>query len=346
MADEETVSSAPATDTAPVAPAPESPAPSPPSTETSTDPGPSKESILDAVLKVVPATTESDVLAPKDEQAAPEATEPDSQDQAETEPETDADEDDQLPKEVEALVRKKFNRLLKQRKQLQAELAELRPPADIGVELETFANTNDLSGDDIANGLHIMAMLRQGDYRGFYQAIAPYVRTAQEVLGVVLPKDLNEQVRQGRITEDMARDYARQRIQGQRAEYELQNQTVALQRQQRQAVQGDVQRAVSNFELRISASDPDYKAKAPVVRRVAQGMLLERGNQISSVEEALAISKAAYDEVNKQMRAFQPAPRATHPSPNGASQTPSARAAPKSLMEAAIQGLENARRGG
>ena len=113
-----------------------------------------------------------------------------------------------------------------------------------------------------------------------------------------------------------------------------------------QSVQSDVQRAVSSFELRLSANDPDYKAKAPVVRRVAQGMLLERGNSISSVEEALAISKAAYDEVNKQMRAFQPVPKATHPSPNGASQTPSARAAPKSLMEAAYQGLENSRRGG
>jgi hypothetical protein len=75
-------------------------------------------------------------------------------------------------------------------------------------------------------------------------------------------------------------------------------------------------------------------------------MLLERGNTIGSVQEALEVSKAAYDEVNRQMRSFQPTPRATHPMPNGASQTPSARAAPKSMMEAALQGLENSRRGG
>ena len=104
MADEETVSNAPAADTSPVAPAPESsPAPSPsPSTETSTDTGQSKESILDAVLKVVPATNEKDVLAPTDDkEAPPDADEPDSL-QAETqEPETD--EDDQLPEGVEAL---------------------------------------------------------------------------------------------------------------------------------------------------------------------------------------------------------------------------------------------------
>jgi len=96
----------------------------------------------------------------------------------------------------------------------------------------------------------------------------------------------------------------------------------------------------------LSASDPDYKAKAPSVRRAAQALLFERGGTISSVQEALEITKSAYDEVNRTMRAFQPAPRATHPQPNGATQTPSARAAPKTLMEAALQGLDQARRAG
>ena len=266
--------------------------------------------------------------------------------QAEDDSESRADDDEPASPDLPAATRKKVNKLLKERRELRAELSQLKPTAEIGSELETFAKTNDLSGDDVAHGLQIMAMLRRGDHQAFYQAVAPYVRTAQEVLGVVLPKDLQTQVQQGQMSEAVARDYARQRIQGQRAEIELQNQAVATQRLQRQAVQGDVQRAVSNFETRLSASDPDYRAKAPVVRRVAQGMLLERGNSISSVQEALEISRAAYDEVNKQLRTFQPTPRATHPSPNGASQTPSARATPKTLMEAALQGLDNARRGG
>jgi hypothetical protein len=75
-------------------------------------------------------------------------------------------------------------------------------------------------------------------------------------------------------------------------------------------------------------------------------MLHERGGTIGGVQDALQITKAAYDEVNRQMRAFQPTPRATRPVPNGATQTTSARAAPKNMMEAALQGLENARRAG
>jgi hypothetical protein len=347
MADEETVSS-PATDTSPpAADTGESATPSPPSpAETPSDPGTSKESLLDAVLKVVPATNETDVLAKTDAEAPPEATEPDSQ-QAEDEPETDSDDDDEPPSpEVPAATRKKINKLLRQRRELRNELSQLKPAAQIGAELQTFSEEHGLTGDDLAQLLHLGATLRAGDYKAFYTAIAPYVRTAQEVLGVVLPKDLQDMVRNGQMTETAAKAYARDRISGKRAEYDLQATTQANQRQQVQAVQGDVRRAVASFETRLSASDPDYKAKAPVVRRVAQAMLLERGNTISSVQEALEVSKAAYDEVNRQMRSFQPVPRATHPMPNGASQTPSARAAPKSMMEAALQALDNSRRGG
>lgn len=323
-----------------------SPAPSPsPSTETSTEPGQSKESLLDAVLKVVPATTESDVLAPQDDQAAPEATEPDSQ-QAEDETETDSDDDEPPTPETPPAVRKKINKLLKQRRELRAELSQLQATAQIGSELQVFSEEHGLTGDDLATLLHLGAALRAGNYAEFYKTVAPYVRTAQEVLGVVLPRDLSELVRQGQMTEAAAKAYAQQRIQGKRAEYQLQTTTEAHQIQQRQAIQNDVKRAVSSFETRLAANDPDYKAKQPVVRRVAQGMLLERGNVINSVEEALEISRAAYTEVNNQMRSFQPVPRATHPQPNGASQTPSARAAPKTMMEAALQGLEATRRGG
>jgi hypothetical protein len=108
-----------------------------------------------------------------------------------------------------------------------------------------------------------------------------------------------------------------------------------------------VQRAVSSFELRLSANDPDYKAKAPSVRRAAQALLFERGGKISSVDEALQITKAAYDEVNRNLRSFAPRPNATPRQPNGVVPQPSsARPAPKTLMEAALLGLDNARRAG
>jgi hypothetical protein len=148
------------------------------------------------------------------------------------------------------------------------------------------------------------------------------------------------------MTEAAAKEFARQRYDNQRTQFELKETAQETQVSQVRAVQADVQRAVSNFELRLAASDADYKAKAPSVRRAAQAMLFERGGTISTVEEALKITKDAYDEVNRQMRSISPRPNATPKHPNGASPPSSARAAPKNLMEAALQGLENARRAG
>jgi hypothetical protein len=331
---------------------PSAPSAQPPSqpADSSVDSGTSKEGLLDAVLKVVPATNETDVLAdrPKDQADAPDAApQPDSEDQAETETEDGPDEEDETPPaEASPALRKKINKLLKQRRELRGQVAQLEGPAQIGSELDTFAKSNDLSGDDITNTLRMAAMLRAGDYASFYKAVAPFVRTAQEYLGIVLPRDLGDRVKQGHMTQAAAQEFARQRYDHQRSEYERQNVETASSRQAVQHVQNDVRRAISSFELRLSANDPDYKAKAPAVRRAAQAMLFERGGTIATVDEALEITKAAYDEVNKQVRAYQPRPHATAPKPNGASQSPSARPAPKSIMEAALQGLENARRAG
>jgi len=297
---------------------------------------------------VVPATTEKDVLAdaPKDP-AAPDADQPTSEDQAKAdEADEGPDDDEPPPPETAPAVRKKINKLLKQRRELRAELSELQGPAQIGSELQSFAQSNNLSGDDISNTLRIAALARAGDYKAFYEAISPLVRQAQEYLGLVLPTDVAQRVKAGHMTEEAGREFARQKFDAQRAEVERQEAETARHRQTVQGVQNDVRRVVSQFELRLSASDPDYKAKQPAVRRAAQALLFERGGTINSVEDALQITQAAYDEVNRQVRSYQPRPQATAPKPNGASQTPSARQAPKSMMEAAIQGLQNARRAG
>ena len=100
---------------------------------------------------------------------------------------------------------------------------------------------------------------------------------------------------------------------------------------------------VANFEAQLAARDPDYRAKADAIRRTTQAILHERGGQISSPEEALEIVRAAHQEVTAQYRRLMPGPRPTNPVPNGNSQQPSARADPKTLMEAALMGLEKSR---
>jgi hypothetical protein len=187
--------------------------------------------------------------------------------------------------------------------------------------------------------------LRAGDYAGFYRSVSPFVRTAQEYLGIALPPDLSERVKAGHMTEAVAKEHARIRLENQRGQIQVRE----AERQQTvtntQVVQDQVTRSVNAFEKQLAASDPDYKAKAASVRRTAQAMLLERGGRIAGVDDALTITKAAYDEVNAAMRKMRPALASTAARPNGNGTTMSATAEPKSIMEAALQGLARARNG-
>lgn len=312
----------------------------------------SKETLLDAVLKVVPTTPEDDVLAKKTDDTGDvpgTPKEPTSEDKAEdasdAEDDGTQDDDETAPPEAAPAARKKINRLLRQRRELRDEVATLRPTARIGHEVSQFAQVNNLSGDDVAMALGVAAAISSGDYERFYTTMAPYVRRAQEELGLVLPPDLQDRVERGEMTPSAAVDFARTRFSQMRADVRVQHTEHVQATQSVVHLQSEIQRAVSAMEGRFAASDPDYKAKADIVRRTAQAMLHERGGRISSVDEALAIAKEAYDETNKRMRQFKPAPRATSPQPNGHGQTPSARAQPRTLMEAALQGLEASRAG-
>lgn len=308
----------------------------------------SKETLLDAVLKVAPATPEEDVLAPSKTEEAPSSNEEaESEVKAEDNAEGDeAPEDESVPENIPAQTRKKINKLLRERRTLRDEVAGLRPVAEIGQQLRDYADTNNLNAEDVVMALDLAAMVSRGDYEGFYKVVSPLIRHAQEVTGVVLPPDIQQMVDQRQISPQAAREYAKTRLDNTRYEFQTQQMQQRQQAQQVQAVVGDVQRSVAAFEQRIMANDPDYKAKAEMVRRTAQAMLAEHGGRITSSQEAVAITQRAYEEVNKQFRRLQPTARATAPTPGVSnSQTPSARPAPKNMMEAALQGLAKSRAG-
>ena len=316
--------------------------------------GESKETLLDAVLKVVePTAQEAKAEGSEEKEEDPTSQELKSDDQnEEVEAQEDIGEDPEdsaAIKDANKQAKRYIRKLQKQRAELRDQVQQyeaLRPNAEIGEQLQGYASANNLSSNDVVMALDLAAMVSRGDWQGFYRVISPLVREAQERVGVVLPTDIQQRVDQGHMTAQAARDLADERFQ--RAQYE-QRTHVMQERAQSQylhQVKDEVQRSVSAFEQRLASTDPDYKAKAESVRRVAQARLFERGGQINSVQEALAITKEAYDEVNAQFKRYRPAPRATTPMPGGSNpQTPATRSAPKNLMEAALQGLAKSRAG-
>lgn len=307
----------------------------------------SKESLLDAVLKTVNVADEQSV---EGESKDPTQLKPEEGDRAED----DESESETQPSDLEAEVqetapaplKKKIRKLQKEALRYKREVEHLKPSAEIGQQLQNYAASNNLSSEDVVFSLDLASMVARGDYEGFYKVISPLIRHAQEVSGVVLPPDVQQLVEQQQMTPQAAAEYAKARFE--RANYEQRARQMETQQQQFQVTQAreDVQRSVSAFEQRLAAQDPDYKAKAPAVRRAVQAMLLERGGRVNNSQEAVQITQAAYNEVNSMFRRSQQPVRATAPTPGSANpQTPTARPAPKNLMEAALQGLAKTRAG-
>jgi len=306
----------------------------------------SKETLLDAVLKTVNVTEEQTVEGEKSSESSTEVKpeEGDLAEDDESETETEASSEAEVPDNTPAHLKKKLRKLQKESVKYKREAETLKPSAEIGQQLQNFVTANNLSSEDVVFSLDLAAMVARGDYEGFYKIISPLVRHAQEVSGVVLPPDVQQLVEEQQMTPQAAAEYARARFE--RANYEARARQMEDQQRSHQVsqVRNDVERSVTAYEQRLAAQDPDYRAKAPAIRRAAQAMLLERGGRISNPNEAIQITQAAYDEVNKYFRRNQTPIRATAPTPGSANpQTPTARAAPKNLMEAALQGLSKSR---
>lgn len=306
--------------------------------------GETKESLLDAVLKAVPdAENDSDKLTIGED--APASTQPNSEEdqtKAEgTEPEIDLDKDptkEELGR-YHSRTRKRIERLLTERN-------SFRDDAQVTKGLREFLVTNDVSKEDFQLTLDLSVAMRKGDYKTFLEGVAPYVQLAQEALGLTLPQDLQQQVQQGYMTTEAASRMSQERY----ARFTAEQTATRLQQQQRSQqettqrsqVQTSVESAVSAWETSVRQSDPDYGRKEPAVRDFMWAVVREKGVP-QNAEQALSIAKEAYERANGMFRQFAPQPKATPKVPSSINRTAGARPEPKSLMEAAMIGLERAR---
>lgn len=244
------------------------------------------------------------------------------------------------PEEVKSYTpssQRRIQTLVSERNLARKQLEEVEP-------FRAYMKDNDLSNDDLAFSLQALSSLKKGDHEGFLKTVFPYVQLAMEYTGRALPPDLQEQVKQGRMVPEVATSMARQR-------YELGDARQRLERQQEEQAQMHEENArqanrsaVASWEQATRQSDPDYARKLDVAKAYVASIRAEFGDP-QTPEDAVAIAKEAYNRASNALKAALPQRAATQMSPSGV-QRPSnsgAVAAPKSLMEAAMQGLAAAR---
>lgn len=313
-----------------------------------TDTGDAESSMLDAVLAEVGPSSEpgaEDVDGPLAETPDPEAPDdktsktPDGAKapEAETELDLKSDPTEEELKHYSQKANERIRNLVEQRNAATERAKVVEPILD-------FLQKNDIPGQDLDIMLDLTARLRHGDFAGFLNGIRPYVNLAMQYTGQQLPADLQQQVNQGYVSPEIARELAQQRVQNQFHQGRARQQQTASRQNEAQLRAQLVRRTVVDWERQTRANDPDYDLKADVVRRTAQALMQENGAP-QTPEQALQVVKAAYEEVNGQMKRFRPQPKATARNPVSTGQQGGSApvAEPKSMMEAAMQALQASR---
>ncbi len=295
------------------------------------DPQPeAEESLLDAARKAIEGPSDPDPKEVKPDQQT--GDEPEAA-QTDLSAEPTDEELGNYSKKAQARIRS----LVEQRNQATAKAEQVAPIID-------YMQQNDIPQQDLDVILDLTARLRHGDFAGFLQGVTPYVNMAMQHTGQALPPDLQDQVSKGYVSPQIAKELAQQRAKNSFGQQQAERVQARTQQNLVQERATNIRNAITNWETQTRAADPDYNLKAEVVRRTAQALMQERGVP-QTAEVALQYVKEAYEEVNKQVRNFQPQPKATVRTPQSTASKGGTvpQAEPTSMMEAAVLGLQAAR---
>lgn len=371
MADaENSTPAAPALENAAPSPASPAQAPASPSTPTgetsapspSAKPATTREALLDAVQKAVPDKPRPDQL--REGQEAGGAS-PAPAAKSETAPHDEEDlsdlSEDPTPQEIlegnfQGGGRRRVKKLLRQRdearitadKQRQQieQLNSRMPQAEAAASVQKYLIDNDIGKDDFLLTLELAAAMRRGDFKAFYEGVRPYVDLAEQYLGVTLPQDLQQRVREGHMTTEAARLFARERMDRGLADTArlrtAQRYDQTVQETAQQNLQSAVVQAVNVWEQATMQSDPDYARKKPLLQDVMWSVVHARGRP-QTPEAALEIANEAYRRVNEHSAQWAPPKRPTSRQPSSTGRTNGAAPEAKSLKEAVAQAIERAR---
>lgn len=285
---------------------------------------------LEAALKALEKSAPGDAAAAKPAETV-ESTEPqptaaeDAQDES-------LDDVPMLPAEVFSALpqeaRSTFNALRKQVK-------TYREDAVRGRAVTEYLQTAGLAPEEFAELQSVGALMKRDPTKA-REVLLEHVARIEEYLGLRLPDDIHQDVEQGFISEDRARELSQARAKARAAE------TAVAEREAMEATRQKVG-AVEAWEAATRETDPDFDAKLPNVRQAVELEILRReraGQPVATPKDALDVVKAAYESTNAMLKRFAPRTARVPASPSSAAPVPAAPPAePKTALEAAWAAL-------
>ena len=277
----------------------------------------SVESTLDVVKKAVELDAkEDDSSSEEDKSDDNEDKSDDKKDKSELEDNSDDEEisEDEL-KFMKQKTRKRFEQLQtkyreEKDKRVQVE-QENEQYKGFYNQYSGYLEKNNISAEE-ANQLFDIGALMKNDPQKALETITPYYNQLLQMTGNVLPQDLQQQVQQGYITEQHARELSRQKAMNANHQNRVHQQQQLHQQQESQRIQElntNIQSALANLEKGWQSSDPDYKMKSTRIQERVKLMWLEanqKGQMPKSTDEAVQMAESAKRQVEKELKQFVP----------------------------------------
>ncbi|WP_288927277.1 hypothetical protein [uncultured Maritimibacter sp.] len=299
-------------------------------------------------------TSEGDDADTKPEGERKEA--PEAKDDAAEKPVDQDDETDEhhIPREefgkLSPNVRKRIGYLNDRAKKAEKQLGDytqqleaLKPVKEQWEGLEGFVQEHGIAPEHMAASFGMMAKFASGDYAGFLSDMEPYAKAARQAAGVDYDPKYQQQVDEGYLTEEAAREMTRSQIANQRLQAQnkqlTERQAAEGQREKQAQVVRSIVGAVDAAEKELLGSDPDYARMQQAVMRNMQ-LAMERGVRFETPEQAVKYFKDTYAAAKETAKAFRPKDPAPTPTRPTASTLARGQREPQSLEDAISNAAE------
>jgi hypothetical protein len=223
----------------------------------------------------------------------------------------------------------RFQEIIKERNDLRNQVQEFEAAKPLAAQQQSvinFCQQNNISPEQFQQGLSFLAMLNTNPAEA-YKQLKPIMEQLESYDGARLPKDLEDEVAEGKLPLERAQEIATLRAQGKSSEFRGR----VTAEQQAQQLQRANMNALGAWEQNTMGRDPDFKPKADknapdgkyeLTVTAFQGLLAQ--NPPKNPQEVVALIQRAYDQINRVWTT-----RLTPRQPKGQRQIPSHRSSGK-----------------
>lgn len=283
-----------------------------------------------------------DVVAPEEDAEVSSTADAEKTDPAKVEGETAKADPPEDFKDLPFHKHPRFKSVLEERNSAQARVSELeaaaeglKGPAEQYASIERFMQANGLGQKEVVDLFKIGA-LAKSDPEKALEALSPILGDLYARTGRILPEDLRTDVEEGKITEDRARELARERS----ARAETQRRADAAEERvsttEKSAAETErrtaIEAALETWEQAKRKVDPDFEAKQELIGDRCRALMADQG-QPRTAAEARSIVEQAHKDVTERLRKVIPSRPGMKRPPVSPSST-NATATPRNLKEA------------